>query len=127
MKLTSQDLQIGDWVMYNPNVFIEDEYAPTQEQYPTQIKNGEDIDLAIEGCYTPISITPEILENNGFEYQEGWEEWWHECEDGFGSDFQLSITEDGFSIKDTINAQINYIHQLQQAMRLCKIRKEIEL
>ena len=73
MKLTAQDLQIGDWVMYNPNVFIEDEYVPTQEQYPTQIKNGEDIDLAIEGCYTPIPITPEILENNEFEYQEGWE------------------------------------------------------
>lgn len=52
--------------MYNPNVFIEDEYEPSKEWFPTRINNGEDIDLAIEGCYMPIPITMQILEKNGF-------------------------------------------------------------
>lgn len=65
-NLTVTDLMVGDWVMYNPNVFIEDEYEPIKKEYHTQIKSGEDIDLAIEGCYKPILLTPEILEKNGF-------------------------------------------------------------
>lgn len=51
------ELMVGDWVMYNPNVFVEDEYEPTKECYPTRISNGADIDLAVEGCYTPIPLT----------------------------------------------------------------------
>ena len=59
--LTGKEIMVGDWVMYNPNVFIEDEYEPTKEWFPTQINSGEDIDLAIEGCYTPIPLTTDIL------------------------------------------------------------------
>ena len=29
--LTEKELMIGDWVMYNPNVFIEDEYESTKK------------------------------------------------------------------------------------------------
>ena len=45
--LTRKELMLGDWVMYNPNVFIEDEYEPAKDSYPTKIESGEDIDLAI--------------------------------------------------------------------------------
>jgi len=69
MNLESKDLMIGFWVMYNPNVFIEDEYEPTKECYPIQIKSGDDIDLAIEDCYSPIPLTDEILHKLGFEKQ----------------------------------------------------------
>lgn len=61
------EIMIGDWVMYDPNVFIEDEYEPNHPAYPVQIPSGEDIDLAIEGCYAPIPINEEILKKNGFE------------------------------------------------------------
>ena len=66
-ELTAKDLMVGDWVLYNPNVFIEDEYELTKDPYPTKISCGEDIDLAFEDCYSPIPITAQILEKNGFE------------------------------------------------------------
>ena len=62
--LTEKELMIGDWVMYNPNVFIEDEYEPYQEWYPMKITSGEGIELAIEGCYAPIPLTTDILVKN---------------------------------------------------------------
>jgi len=71
----------------------------------------------------PIPLTTEILERNGFEYKDAWAEWWHRSEDGFGSDFQLSITESGFSMKDIGNAKINFVHQLQHALRLCGLNE----
>jgi len=61
-----RDLRVGDWVYYDPNVFIEDEYEPTKDVEIVQIRNGDDIGIAIEECYTPIPLTKEILEKNGF-------------------------------------------------------------
>lgn len=100
--MDAKQLMIGDLVMCQS---IEEKYARiteiylTLEQQPKRMvslnANGARYCVQIESI-EPVPITPEILKNNGFEYQEGWEEWWHECEDGFGSDFQLSITEDGF-------------------------------
>lgn len=116
------DLMVGDWVM-------------RKNDHPIKIEEilVNDDGYAINGIWdyhelrswiniddiNPIPLTPEILERNRFEYKDGWEEWWHRSEDGFGSDFQLSITERGFSIKDIDNAKINFVHQLQHALRLC--------
>lgn len=66
--MKASELMIGDWVMYNPNVFIEDEYEPHKDCESVQIKSGEDIDLAIEGCFAPIPLTEEILKVNGFKF-----------------------------------------------------------
>lgn len=124
--LTEKDLMIGDWVMYNPNVFIEDEYETAKEWFPTQINNGEDIDLAIEGCYAPIPITMQILEKNGF--KKGL--------DDDGVHFRYILITDGisFSLKYVLSVfewfgplDFKYVHELQHVLRLCGIKKEIEL
>lgn len=133
--MKAKELMIGDWVWYNSNVFNEDEYELPKECYPTKIESGEDIDLAIEGCYEPIPITPEILEQNGFEKVEdiGFSLY---CKDknGFGMyhiyyhhHYYLDI--DGYvrEIGTFEGVNIQYIHQLQQAMRLCGITKEIKI
>ena len=79
----------------------------------------------------PIPLTPEILEKNGFEYKEG--------ETGMcgveiapcylRDDVPFEVFCDGepFAIwfKEPIN--IKYVHQLQHALRLCGIEKEITL
>ena len=59
---------IGDYVIFDPNVFNnnEDEYEPTKEPYPCRIESGEQIDKAVNGCYSPIPLTAEVLEKNGF-------------------------------------------------------------
>lgn len=89
----------------------------------------------------PIPLTPEILEKNGFKRDP----LWHHCDkdlDNYSISVQLGyanrieyikIAEKG---KDNVIpsertklylTHIKYVHQIQQALRLCGIAKEIEL
>lgn len=153
-----EELMIGDWVMYNPNVFNEDEYEPTKECFPIQIKSvksGDDIDLVIEDCYSPIPLTPEILEKNGFaeEVREGdptfpysafildgddyhIEITWYDSHDryepntgqflgGVPEVWVLEVYRKGGNVD--IEGNKIYVHDLQHALKLCKIDKEIKL
>lgn len=61
----------------------------------------------------PIPLTSEILEQNGFEVKVG-----------PGGKYQLTI--EGVSCRVDFNI-IQYIHDLQHALRLCGIEKEIKL
>ena len=151
--MKAEELMIGDWVMYNPNVFNEDEYEPTKECFPTKINNGEDIDLAIEGCYTPIPITHEILERNGFYwgYPVDVEDMASNVFGGLSVEMPpkswvwdegagvISITfpnesdggeiscENGHCYFSFVFDNVIFVHQLQHALRLCRIPKNIEL
>ena len=140
--MKANELMIGDWVMYNPNVFIEDEYEPHKDCESVQIKSGEDIDLAIEGCFAPIPLTEEILRANGFvdenatnglsfrwyvlqtnqEYGDVWGRTnqtivvaWRE----YNSDVYVNRPY-GTSTQQKISvADIRYVHELQRALRCC--------
>lgn len=129
MKAT--ELMIGDWVMYNPNVFIEDEYAPMEDSYPTKIKSGEDIDLVIEDCYAPIPLTEEILKNE-FESKDnifGYKTYI------LNKDYSIECRGDRFCFMRRCNdytysstfwiCDLMFFHELQHAIKLCKINKEI--
>ena len=132
---------IGDWVMYNPNVFIEDEYEPTKECYPTRIQSGDDIDLAEESCYSPIPLTKEILEKNGFEkISKELYVYYNRAGDGYikvrlsdlqDGEWELSVDNyDKFNDSHsqfTIDRCFLKVNELQHALRLCGINKEIEI
>ena len=71
-----------------------------------------------------IPITPEILEKNGFVYNEipfvqGWEQY----------GLTLTVGGDGFRVScgQNVSIIIDFVHQLQHALRLCGIEKEIVL
>lgn len=139
MKLTAQDLQIGDWVVYNGDV----EYC-----YPIKVE-GMDVatdslittdrdDVGFDGVW-PIPITPEILDKNGFEKIEEKNYATPILEKRIES-INVLLGERQHYVKIVVDSQVGnetefftflgkakYVHQLQQAMRLCKIRKEIEL
>ena len=68
--LKENDLMVGNIVNFNQNFFIDDEYEPPKPIVQTTIENGEEIDLAIEDCYSPIPCTTEFFEKNGFERME---------------------------------------------------------
>ena len=123
-NITAKDLMIGDWVLYNPNVFIEDEYELTKDTYPTKISCGEDIDLAFEDCYSTIPITPEILEKNGFQQIS--------TNKYISSKVTIAVFAEEFLI--TVKSEnvrgmftLKYVHQLQHALRLAGIDKKIKL
>ena len=135
--LCEKDLMIGDWVMYDPNVFIEDEYIPTKECYPTKIESGEDIDSAVEGCYYPIPLTTDILEKNGFTEIKGAyptfkiDIYGYLIKVTFPKENKETNNGNPFLVIDSrpsyYSSECLYVHELQHVLKLLGIKKEIEL
>lgn len=77
---------------------------------------------------TPIPLTPEILEKNGFELQRDKSElgtldtYWLGSELGAFRIHRLNNGDYQFGL-----AKISNVHELQHALRLCGINKEIEI
>lgn len=134
MKLTAQDLMIGDLVRTLDSTHKEKVYAKIWaiEEGQTSILVKKDICnwfVDIEWI-EPIPLTPEILEKNGF-YENKYGEFILD-NDLDESEIYIVLQLDkheGFwwTINSELITKLQYVHQLQQAMRLCKIRKEIEL
>lgn len=127
-ELKVTDLMVLDWVIcYHPSRLKSFEKVSVgllhtmQEQEYGHIKE----DCPLFRIVEPIPLTPEILEKNGL------------TNDPYGCHFkedehmllEISISED--CISWTINfheygiLKLEYVHQLQHALKLCGIDKEI--
>ena len=106
--MKSNELMPGDWVYYGKMVVPILQLSINRE-YPS-IK--------------PIPITPEILEKNGFEEFDGWrildmddvEIRW------IGTILEISGSHGNMELPN-----VQHVHELQHAIRLCGIDKEIVL
>lgn len=113
-RLTAQDLMIGDWVKINyRGKFVK----------VTAIHDGlidtTAISPLMEDEYEPIPLTPEILEKNWF-IRDG-ESWWYQ-------DFRIVLsTSKGASLVCGRLKNFAFVHELQHALRLCGIEKEITI
>lgn len=133
MKAT--ELMIGDWVQ-----------VPSELNRYKMLRSTFDMDEAI--LYEPIPLTTEILEKNG---------WYHDKFHGSygrqamridgcyqdelpkGVDNALSFAQWSIDKKfmyhfleifmwvGSVHLKIEYVHELQHALRLCGIEKEIKL
>ena len=118
MKAT--DLMIGDWVMRG-NIVSEPmkvtEIIPYKDYVCMDFAG-----LAVAAKFSqinPIPITPEILELNGWYYDDLDGEW---C----GCGFRIGgYNPEEYTILD--GRTISYVHELQHFLRDCKINKEIIL
>lgn len=128
--IKKEELMVGDWVMCDPNVFIENEYEPTHPMYPTKIESGEYIDCAENDCYSPIKLTSEILEKIGFKKYNEYE---YRLE---YSEMIVSISEEpttfylyieSMAYTLTIEMCIDYVHELQHVFKLCYMEVEFDL
>ena len=136
--MKAEDLMIGDLV----NVFD----VPKQIEGIRTFKNGDEM-VYYDGDngnfiknVTPILLTEEILEKSSWKKQI----WWrykqsdivtYDIADGF----YLEVTDAGFALVDNCSddgdygyvsnwiADINYVHELQHALKLCENEKEIIL
>lgn len=135
--MKAKELMIGDWVMFNGSDIYHQVYAVQGKsvKFDKQYWYGADKLL-------PIPITPEILEKNGFKLKEKGVLYTE-----YVSGDEHSIIEFGFykeSIHDidtVLNCElgfvggldrihhchVKYVHELQHALRLCGIEKEIVL
>lgn len=131
-QLKISDLSVGDWVL-NRKGF------PTKVQVITSEGNmrcGEDakpehsVHIWITDV-SPIPLTPEILEKNGFrkngKYNErNIGEWNENPFIGVSLDRQ-SVRIRLFGNDIFIEDKVLFVHQLQHALRLAGVEKEIEL
>lgn len=131
-----EELMIGDWVFnthheknaqITPYDFFTHGHYPDGTQYITishSVVSGQD--------FEPIPITPEILEKNGFTTDDDDIYRWTNARE----DIVRLYTDDNYTwfidlcsdICGHIDyLEINSVHELQHALRLCKIDKEIVL
>ena len=132
-----EKLMIGDWVsLFQGN--------PDGSSCNVRVSYiGEYGEVGIDGCeeYTsancnllfPIPLTPEILEKNGF-VKQAYDGWLISENNGrrlieyrtdyFDGLLRIVYAEEPFS---KISIKLKYVHQLQHALKVCGIDKEIEI
>ena len=115
--MKAEGLMIGDWVMNTHNQKPEQVCEILERMVMLDYNDLYEYD-EIE----PISLTSEILEKNGFVV---------ESRDCHGKPLQYCELVDGLWIdisgENFFEGKLEYVHQLQHALRLCGIEKEIEL
>ena len=119
-----EELQMYDWVLIND--------APHKVKQITRKKVGYhripyNLDYVRLIDIKPIPITAEILEKNGFK-NDGVSRWYKWSDENAKILFNPYYLVTEIESRDvTIKARFDYVHQLQQAIRLCGIDKRIEL
>lgn len=129
-----EDLFVGAWVNYS---HTEDGIAPYDEYIRISADDISRDECIIEAHYKPIPITPEILEKNGFsridiegnikQSETGGFYVWYEIDSNILGIEEDTSTYEGESAKTLMKLRIFNVHELQAAMKLCGIKKEIIL
>lgn len=124
--MNANELMIGDWVQHTSGKYMQVTAIDAQRGFACDIPHG----WSYNNEYVPISLTAEILEKNGF---------WHEQNVGWVLDcYEHEVIYDSFDRTLRINYNRKTIldleffgqmsvSELQHALRLCEIEKEIEL
>lgn len=135
-----EELMIGDWVRINdPNgPFVSRVYGLLLEPSAVYAKEP-DLTVAYpydEDCVSPIPLTSDILEKNGFGYVEkdtlmGITHFYlgkpYYCEN---MNLHIGGDDNGVFWLNYLRNDIwsiLYVHQLQHALRICGIEKEINM
>ena len=132
------ELMIGDWVLTLDSTHKEKVFTQVDA-----IEEGKHSILVTRGCSNwfvdidwiePIPLTPEILEKNGFINDKGIFVYEDETKvvTFFSKENNRPYCNYPFINIDcgcvTLNElPIEYVHELQHALRLCRIKKKIEL
>jgi hypothetical protein len=124
--MEAKELMIGDWVECVDSTHKKKVYAQIDA-----IEEGQTCILVrLDNCnwfldisfIKPIPLTPEILEKNGFVV---------ESRDCHGYPLQYCVLVDGLWIdisgENYFEGKLEYVHQLQHALRLCGITLNIEV
>lgn len=133
--MKAQDLMIGDWVLCDGQPTPSNVVIQTVAQDGIWFEGDEFEGAASFDHIFPIPLTPEILEKNGFEDvgSEVYEcdvlpfyIWWERDRHRLGIDIEDS-TYDKENFAQMLRVPVSYVHDLQHALRLCGIEKEIVL
>lgn len=136
--MEATELMIGDWVMYRGEPIIVYEIDEYYNRINTEPDGYDSIKCIELSELQPIPLTAEILEKNGFKIKEKWAQignfgnspliMWHFADDHilrhYKAELEVHQNDTG---KVHVHIPCEYVHQLQHALRLCGIDKEIKL
>ena len=137
--MKANELMVGDYVQLNESVYKVEEISSQGWIHLLTVENGTRVQMTsdyildhIEG----VTITPEILEKNGF-VGEGyqllildkgdWLEYYHH-EHRLRRYWEgIDEWENHLRVRDIVfMCHCHYVHELQHALRMCGVEKEIE-
>lgn len=143
--MNANELMIGDWVQIPESTFLDTKYPVrvvlvNEYGYVELFDGSGDFGHNINEGVEPIPLTPEILEKNGFvkvphEYEYPECQCWTNDVDGNYS-FEIVTDEHrkpyilgngDMGDYEWVNFECKYVHELQHALRLAGINKEIVL
>ncbi len=137
--MKANELMLGDWVygLYpNGSIYNRPFRISAVDTYPS----NKSPRIVTAGGYgfqeerlAPIPLTPEILEKNGWKHK-----YYGIYRQTIGETITIDIFPEGCSVEDERGSQcyyrlryhlpaLKYVHELQHALRLCGIEKEIKL
>lgn len=127
--MNATNLMVGDFVVYTEFGKNDIDKIETLEPRRVWLEHGKTY-VPIE-YIEPIPLTTEILEKNGFvkdEKDDNMYYWnWSVIDDCISYDKETSKVRI-FNVSGLTFVKIlQYVHELQHALRLCEIKKEIEL
>ena len=129
--MKTNEIMIGDYLQVEPSgMAIRISTIHKKEVGYKTCQNR--ISFVKEELLDPIPLTPEILEKNGFkksEYDENMYYWSFSITSACISyDKETGIVRIFKTLGNLVFAYlISYVHELQHALRLCEIKKEIKL
>lgn len=115
-----EELMINDWVSLDGEPI---QVAGLQGRKVGVHKRRRSIYCSwhLDSEFQPIRLTSEILVKNGFKHSMPHNDWTNaDC------NFFLYEGGNGFRVQNT-DIKLDYVHQFQHTLRLCGIKKEIEL
>ena len=128
--MKANELMIGDFVTrqnYENKDVVCKIIGLSKNSISVEFDNGSRSMGASEDSISPIPLTPEILEKNGFNIEIT----------PYTPDWKRCILNPNFFLEDRLKgfyhfngnklAKIQYVHELQHALKLCGIEKQIEL
>lgn len=129
--MKSRELMIGDWVAapYN-NVYYP---CKVTAVFPTEVHVKEETMAIKTICdewdeVKPIPLTVEIMKANGYDFIEDYINYIYDNSEG--SYLEMTLNDDdefvwSINTNEYDITQIKYVHELQHALRLLGIEKEI--
>lgn len=142
-EINIRELSVGDWVKASG---VAKRVHSIEYQNGTYFVNFSDPDANSEDylhapLVKPIPLTPEILEKNGFDAPKAkvWNDSWYwsnrkdvalELRESFGLWYMEIVTKEqrsGLQSNRKLGIGFKYVHELQHALRLAGVEKEIEL
>ena len=127
--MKAEELMIGDIVLFNGSLYIIEELSAKGWLHMTDTKYHLRVPMTSDYIFDYIEgapITPEILEANGFTRSKAFVEWKYEDDDIYMLWKPFPWIK--IQLEDhTVMFPCEFVHELQHALRLCGIDKEIIL